>query len=288
MASATSRSKLRAIFASDRAVAMATIFDPISSRIAEDVGFEAGLMGGSLVSHVVLGAPDIILLTLTELAEQVHRAARVSAVPIVVDCDHGYGNALSVMRTVHELDRAGAGAITIEDTLLPRAYGPSDAQTLLPHDESIGKIKAAVAARGDSDLIVLGRTSASQITGVADAIARFKAYESLGVDGLMIPGVKSREDLDAISAATTLPLVVGGIPESMCDASYLASRRARLWSGGHQTFSVAVKALHDAMQAVHEGTLAPRLAGIADKALMDRVTGAADYKGWTKDFLGGK
>jgi carboxyvinyl-carboxyphosphonate phosphorylmutase len=266
---------------------MASIFDPLTARIAEDVGFEAGLMGGSLVSHVVLGAPDHNVLTLTELAEQVQRCTRVSQVPIVVDCDHGYGNALSVMRTVHELDLAGAGAITIEDTLLPRAYGPADAASLLPHDESIGKIKAAVAARGDSDLVVLGRTSAAQVTGVADAIARFKAYEALGVDALMIPGVKTREDLDAICAATTLPLVVGGLSESMCDAEYLASRRARLWSGGHQTFNVAVQALYDAMKAVREGTLAPRLPGIAGKALMDRITGAADYRKWTKDFLGG-
>lgn len=267
---------------------MATIFDPISSRIAEDLGFEAGLMGGSLVSHVVLGAPDLIVLTLTELAEQVRRSARASQVPIVVDGDHGYGNALSVMRTIAEMDAAGAGAVMIEDTLLPRAFGTAEAPSLLSHDEAVGKIKAAVRARGDSDLVVLGRTGAASISGIDDAIVRFRAFEAAGVDALMMPGVKSRDDLDRIAATVTLPLVVGGLPESMCDAEYLASRRVRLWSGGHQTFNVAVQALHDAMKAVREGTLPARLPGVAGKDLLDRVTGAGDYQAWTKEFLGGK
>src|SRR4051812_15169564 len=149
LASHNRRSNLRAILGGERSVALATVFDPISSRFAEHLGFEAGLVGGSIVSHVVLGAPGVIVLTLTELAEQVHRCTRASSVPLVIDGDHGYGNALSVMRTVHELDAAGAAGIMIEDTLLPRPYGPSEAAQLLSFDESVGKIAAAVKARGD-------------------------------------------------------------------------------------------------------------------------------------------
>jgi len=267
---------------------MATIFDPSSARIADELGFEAGLMGGSIVSHVVLGAPDVIVLTLTELAEQLHRCARVSRVPIVVDGDHGYGNALNVMRTVQELDSAGAGAVMIEDTLLPRGFGPSETPQLLSLEESIGKIRAAVHARGDSDLVVLGRTSAASISSVDDASGRQKAVEAVGVDGLMLPGLKTRDDLDRVSSALRLPLVLGGMPETMCDEEYLASRRVRLWSSGHQTFSVAVKALYDAMKAVRDGVLASRLPATASKELMNGVTGAADYKSWTRQFLGGE
>jgi carboxyvinyl-carboxyphosphonate phosphorylmutase len=282
------RKRLRSLLAGGRCVTMASVFDPISARIADDIGYEAALMGGSIVSHVVLGAPDVIVLTLTELAEQVGRCTRVSNVPIVVDGDHGYGNALNVMRTVQEMDRAGAGAVMIEDTLLPRPFGPSEAPQLLSFEESVGKIRAAVHARGDSDLVILGRTGAASMTDIDDAIARFRAFETAGVDALMIPGLKSREELDRIAAAVTLPLILGGAGESMSDPAYLASRRVRLWSGGHQVFAVAVKALYDAMKAVHDGTLPSNLPSAASKDLMNRVTGAADYQAWTKNFLGGQ
>jgi carboxyvinyl-carboxyphosphonate phosphorylmutase len=264
---------------------MATVFDPVSARMAEDLAYEAALVGGSIVSHAVLGAPDVIVLTLTELAEQVHRCARVSKVPLLIDADHGYGNALSVMRTIQELDAAGAAAVMIEDTLLPRAFGPSGAAQLLSFDESIGKIRAAVAARGDSDLVLLGRTSAAAITGIEDAIARFSAYESAGVDALFLPGLRTREELDRISAAVKLPLVVGGAADALLDEGYLASRRVRLWSAGHHTFAVAVNALYDAMKAVRAGTISSRLPHAASRELMDRVTGAAEFDRWARQFL---
>jgi carboxyvinyl-carboxyphosphonate phosphorylmutase len=281
------RARLRAILAGDRATVMASVFDPISARLAADLGFEAGLMGGSLASYAVLGAPDLILLTLTELAEQVHRCTRASAVPVLVDADHGYGNALNVMRTIEELDHAGAGGVMIEDTLLPRPYGTSSAATLLPLDEAAGKIRAAVAARGDSDLVVLGRTSASALTGLDDAIARFRAYEAEGVDAVFIPGVRTREELDRLAAAVRVPLVIGTQGAALQDKAYLASRRVRLWSAGHQTFNVAVQALHDAMQRVHDGTLSSQLPGVASKELLDRVGAAAVYEQRTRRFLGG-
>ncbi len=279
------RARLRALLGADRSVLMASVFDPISARIAQALGCEAGLMGGSLASLAVLGAPDVIVLTLSELAEQVHRCTRASAVPLVVDGDHGYGNALSVMRTVREMDDAGASAVSIEDTLLPRAFGAGDAASLISLDEGVAKLRAAVAARGDSDLAILGRTSAAALNGVDDAVARFTAYEATGVDALMIPGLRSREELDRISAATKLPLVVGGLPASMCDAAYLASRRARLWTGGHQTMNVSIQALYDAMKAVHQGTLASQLPGAASKEVMGIVSAGRDYDAWAKQFL---
>ena len=286
MAATVPGKNLRAILSGERSVLLATVFDPISARIAQELGCEAGLMGGSLASMAVLGAPDLNVVTLTELAEQVRRCTRASVVPLVVDGDHGYGNALSVMRTVHELEHAGAAAVSIEDTLLPRVFGSTDAPRLISIDEGVGKMKAAMAARGDADFIVLGRSGATAISGVEDAIARLQAYERVGVDALMLPGLRSREDLDRIAAATSLPLVIGGIPESMRDPEYLASRRIRLWSGGHQTFNVAVKALYDAMKAVHEGLPAPKLAAAASKDMMDALTAASMYAAWTQRFLG--
>lgn len=279
---------MRALLAQDRCAMLATIFDPISARIAQQLDYEAGLMGGSIASYAALGAPDLILITLTELAEQVHRCTRVAAVPLLVDCDHGYGNALNVMRTVHEIDRAGAAAMMVEDTLLPRAFGVSSQPQLLSPEEGLGKVRAALKARGDSDIVIFGRTSAFALTSLDDAIARCRAYANAGVDGLMLPGLRTREELDRISAAVSLPLVAGSPAESMADEAYLASRRVRLWSSGHNTFNVAMNALYEAMRSVRDGTLSTRLPGAAPRSLVDAVLAASDYEAWTRDFLGGR
>jgi oxaloacetate decarboxylase len=282
------RTQLRALLASDRCVQMATVFDPISTRIAEDLGHQVGLMGGSIVSHVVLGAPDVMVLTLTELAEQLGRCTRVSSLPIIVDGDHGYGNALNAMRAVVELDRAGAGAVMIEDTRLPRAFGRCNAPALISHEESSGKLRAAVKARGDSDLVVLGRTSAPSVSNVDDAILRLRAFESAGVDALFLPKLNAKEDLDRISSAVTLPLILADATGPFSDLSYLASRNVRLWSAGHHVFALAVNALYDAMKATRDGTLPARPAGAAFSEVMDRLLRVRDYQVSTEQFLGGE
>src|SRR5271170_6687932 len=147
------RDRLRAIIAGPRCIYPGSVFDAISARIAEDLGFETGMFAGSIASFTVLGAPDLVVLTLTEFAEQIHRITRAGALPLLVDADHGYGNALSVMRTVQELEAAGVAALTIEDTLLPRAYGDGKV-TLISLDEGLGKLRAALAARTDPSLVI--------------------------------------------------------------------------------------------------------------------------------------
>src|SRR5258708_15902250 len=150
------------------------VFDPISARIAEDLGFEAGMFAGSVASLAVLGAPDIVVLTLTEFAAQAYRINRAGNLPLLVDADHGYGNALNVKRTVEELETAGVAALTIEDTVLPRPFGDGKT-TFISIAEGVGKMKAALAGRQDPLLVVAGRTSAVSVTGVEDAIARARS-----------------------------------------------------------------------------------------------------------------
>src|SRR3974390_2763069 len=170
------RERLRAIIAGGRCIYPGSVHDPISARIAEDRGFEAGMCAGSVPSLTVLGAPDIVVLTLTEFAQQAYRINRAGALPLLVDADHGYGNALSVKRTVEELETAGVAGITIEDTALPTPYGATETK-LIPIAEGVGKMRAALAGRQDRRLVIVGRTSAMAITGVDDTIARPKAYE---------------------------------------------------------------------------------------------------------------
>jgi oxaloacetate decarboxylase len=280
------RRRFRALLAGDRCYHPGSVFDPISARIAEDLGFEIGMFAGSVASMTVLGAPDLIVLTLSEFASQAYRINRAGNLPLMVDADHGYGNALNVKRTVEELETAGVSGLSIEDTDLPTPHGTPKPR-LIPIAEGIGKMKAALAGRQDPALCIAGRTSAIQITGLDDAIARGKAYEAAGVDALFFVGIRTRAELDAISAATKLPLIMGGVSGELSDLDYLSARRVRIALQGHQPFAAGVKAVHDTLKALREGTAPSKLQGVADADLMKRVTREADYGGWTRDFLGG-
>ena len=221
------RDALRSILSGPTCVRPGSVYDAISIRVAEDLGFELGMFGGSVASLAVLGDPDVALITLSELAEQMRRMSRASALPVLVDADHGYGNALNVRRTIEELETAGAAGLTIEDTLLPQAYGEASAQ-LISLEEGVGKMKAALDARGDASLVIVGRTGAASITSLDDAITRARAYEAVGVDALFFTGIKASAELDAIAKATTLPIVLGGVPDAMSDPACLRDQRVRI------------------------------------------------------------
>ena len=146
------REAFRALFAGDRCVHPGSVFDPLSARIAEELGFEAGMFAGSVASLTVLGAPDVIVLTLSEFAGQAYRINRAAELPLMVDADHGYGNALNVTRTVEELEAAGVAGLSIEDTLLPQPFGAHDKTQLISLEEGAGKMRAALAGRRDPAL----------------------------------------------------------------------------------------------------------------------------------------
>jgi carboxyvinyl-carboxyphosphonate phosphorylmutase len=279
------RERLRAIVASGRCIHPGSVHDPISARIAEDLGFEAGMFAGSVASLAVLGAPDIVVLTLTEFADQAYRINRAGKLPLLVDADHGYGNALNVKRTVEELETAGVAGLTIEDTLLPTPYGATETK-LISIAEGVGKLKAALAGRQDPRLVIVGRTAALTITGVADTIARFKAYAEAGVDMLFMAGVKSRAELDEVAAAVTKPLFLGSAAKELYDRDYLAARNVRICLQGHAPFNAAVNAIHATLKALRDGTPSWELQNISPPSdLLRQATRAADYAAWTKDFL---
>src|SRR6478609_2965840 len=142
------RQRFRAVLAGEHCVHPGSVFETISARIAEEMGFEVGMFAGSIASFTVLGAPDLIVLTLSEFAEQAYRINRAGKLPLLVDADHGYGNALNVMRTVEELETAGIGGMSIEDTELPTPFGTTKPR-LTTIAEGVGKMKAALAGRQD-------------------------------------------------------------------------------------------------------------------------------------------
>jgi oxaloacetate decarboxylase len=279
------RDALRLILTGSICIRPGSVYDAISIRIAEDLGFELGMFGGSVASLAVLGDPDVALITLTELAEQMRRMSRAAYLPVLVDADHGYGNALNVRRTVEELEVAGAAGLTIEDTLLPQAYGQAKTQ-LISLEEGVGKMKAALDARDDPRLVIMGRTGAVSISGLDDAIARARAYEASGVDALFFTGVKTRSELEAIAAATKLPIVLGGAPEDMTDRDYLANQRVRIALQGHAPFAAATLAVYETLKVLRDGQSPNNLKGLASFELTGRVTRDAEMKRRSADFLG--
>ncbi|HWD60289.1 MAG TPA: isocitrate lyase/phosphoenolpyruvate mutase family protein [Stellaceae bacterium] len=281
------RTRFRALIAGDRCVHPGSVYDAISARIAEDLGFEVGIFSGSIGSMAVLGAPDIVVLTLTEFAAQANRVCRAGNLCLLVDADHGYGNAMNVRRTVEELETAGVCAMSIEDTVLPRPYGPSGKPTLIPVEEGIGKMQAALDARQDKRLVIAGRTSALAITGLDDAMRRVKAYEAAGVDAIFLAGGVTTEAIEAISSEIKIPLITGGGSGSLADLDWMGAHKVRVALQGHAPFSAAVLAVYNTLKALRDGTKPEALSGIAPADLMRRVTRGEDYARWTKDFLGG-
>jgi carboxyvinyl-carboxyphosphonate phosphorylmutase len=281
------RETLRAILSGSACIRPGSVYDAISIRIAEDLGFELGMFGGSVASLAVLGDPDIALITLTELAEQMRRMSRASSLPVLVDADHGYGNALNVRRTIEELEAAGAAGLTIEDTLLPQAYGETRTQ-LISLEEGTGKMKAALDARRDPSLVIVGRTGAVSISSLDDAILRAKAYEATGVDALFFTGIKAKAELEAISAATRLPIILGGAPEAMSDPGYLGEQRIKIALQGHAPISAATQAVYETLKALREGQPPKALTGLASAGLTAQVTREADVNARLAAFLGVK
>jgi len=281
------RERFRAVLTGDACVYPGSVFDPISARIAEEVGFEIGMFAGSVASMTVLGAPDLIVLTLSEFADQAGRICRASSLPLMVDADHGYGNALNVRRTVEELEIAGIAGLSIEDTALPYVHGSGGRSILLSIEEGVGKMRAARDGRVDPSLAIFGRTSALAVTGLDDCIARVKAYEAAGVDAIFLVGGKTRADLEAVAGEVSLPIMLGGIPEALRDRDWLASLGVRICLTGHQPFAAAVQATYATLKALRDGVPPKELQGVASGDLMKRVTRDAEYARWTEEFLEG-
>jgi oxaloacetate decarboxylase len=281
------RERFREVLAGDRCVYPGSVFDPISARIAEEVGFEVAMFAGSIASLTVLGAPDLIVVTLTEFAQQALRINRAGNLPLLVDADHGYGNALSVKRTVEELEIAGVAALTIEDTLLPAAYGEAGKTSLISLDEGVGKMRAALAGRQDSSLVVAARTSAMQVHGVEETVRRARAYAQAGVDAVFLAGVEQREQLDAVADAVDIPIFLARVAPALADLDYLSSRRVRVALQGHLPFMAAIRAVHETLSALRGGMPPSDIPGVASDETVKRLSRDADYRTWTKEFLGG-
>ena len=252
----------------------------MAARIAADLGFEVGILGGSVASLQVLAAPDFALITLSEFVEQATRIGRVSRLPVIADADHGYGNALNVMRTVVELERAGIAALTIEDTLLPAQFGRKSTD-LISIDEGVGKIRAALEARVDPDLAIIARTHAG-VLEVGEVIRRTQAYQAAGADAICLVGVEDFAHLEQIAEALSVPLmlVTYGNPK-LRDNARLASLGVRIVVNGHAAYFAAIKATYDCLREQRGA----ELCDLNATELTHKYTQPEDYIVWAREFM---
>ena len=279
------RERLRRYLSADTCVRPASVFDPVSSRIAYALGFELGMLGGSIASHTILGAPDLAVMTLTELASQCYRITRASDLSLLVDADNAYGNALSARRTVQELEAAGVAGMTIEDTVLPQRYGHQGEEELIPVDEMIGKLRASVEARQDAATVILARTHAINATSFEEAVARVGAYAETGVDGVFILGAKEIPQIEAIREVTSLPFMLGATAPAITN-EMLAPLGVRIVLRGHGTFNASVKAIHDSLKHQAEGGAPAEVSDtFASAEVMRMATGGEPYAAWQESYL---
>jgi 2,3-dimethylmalate lyase len=202
----TGAQRIRDAVAADT-VLMPGLYDALTARIAARVGFDVVFISGYSVSATRLGEPDFGFLTQTEMVDAARAVCRVSTAPVIVDADTGYGNAVNVLRTVRDLQDAGASGVFLEDQVWPKKCGHMAGKRVVETAEHASKIRAAVDARGERDLFVVARTDARQPLGLDAAIDRCLAYKEAGADALFVEAPESIEELERVAQALPGPLV---------------------------------------------------------------------------------
>jgi 2-methylisocitrate lyase-like PEP mutase family enzyme len=244
----TAGPRLRQAISERRALLVPGAANAVTARVIEDQGFEAIYLTGAGLANTLLGVPDIGLVTLTELAQATAAISAATALPLIVDADTGFGNALNVAHTVRTLEHAGAAAIQLEDQSFPKRCGHFSGKELIRGAEMVGKIKAALDARRSVDCLIVARTDARAVEGFDAAIARAQSYAEAGADITFVEAPESLAELAEIPRRLDVPqvanMVVGG-------KTPLATRD-ELAAMGYGLVLYANAALHAAVQAMQE------------------------------------
>ncbi len=279
------RRAFRAHLAANQALPAGSVFDAASARLAQAAGYQVGMFAGSVASAVVLGAPDLVVMTLSEFADQARRIARGSDLPFMVDADHGYGNALNVRRTVQELETAGVSAIAVEDTVLPRPYAGPEAG-LIPQDEFRDKLRSSVAARVEPELVIIGRTQALRDAGMDETLARVRICNETGVDAIFLVGITSIEEVRSLHEATELPLILNAMPSDGTPET-AAAAGARMYLQGHLPYYAALNTLYESYKhLVETGDQSALQPKVLSKDLQALAMAETDHGEWTGEYMG--
>jgi 2-methylisocitrate lyase-like PEP mutase family enzyme len=264
--------RLKDLLARRAAITVPGAANALFARVIEDLGFEAVYVTGAGVANMLLGAPDIGLTTVTEVSEAVAAIADAVSLPLIVDADTGFGNAVNMVRTVRTLERAGASGIQIEDQVFPKKCGHFAGKTVIEADEMVQKIKAAVDARRDQSLQIIARTDARAVEGLDRALERANAYIAAGADVTFVEAPTSLDELARIAKELPVPqvanIVFGGkTPDPGRDK--LAEFGFSIVLYANAALQAALKASYDVLGALKtEGSLksvADRLASFDER-----------------------
>jgi 2-methylisocitrate lyase-like PEP mutase family enzyme len=253
----TAAQRVRDLAQEDRPLVMGGVYDGLTTRLADQAGFEVLFMGGFSVAATMLGEPDFGYLTQTEMADAARRVCRLTTRPVLVDADTGYGNALNALRTVELYHAAGAAGLFLEDQVWPKRCGHLAGKEVVPRDEMVAKITAAVEARTDPDLLLIARTDAIAVEGFDAALARAEAYARAGADVLFVEAPTSVEQIEAVPHALAAPCLFNYAPGGRSPLLPFARLRAL----GYAIILLPVQTLFAAARAMQEYLRALREAG---------------------------
>ncbi len=260
-----------------------------TARIIEQAGFKSVYLTGSGASMDLLGMPDLGFLTMTEMVVHAGNIVQTTRLPVIADADTGYGNALNVMRTIREYERAGVAGVHIEDQVAPKRCGHFAGKEVISREEMIGKIKAALDARRDPDFLIIARTDARAVLGLEEAVERGKAYREAGADMIFVDAPESVEELRVISGSIPGPLMVNlseGGKTPLISARELQEMGYRLVIYPRSAAGAAAKAIQDLLAVLkRDGTTKNFLDRIVSFEGRNRITGLAHYQELEKKYL---
>lgn len=220
---------LRDRLAQSKALLAPGVYDALSALVAEQAGCEAVYLSGASIAYTRLGRSDVGLTTFTEVADTLARITERVHLPVIVDADTGFGNALNVMRTVRGLERAGAAMIQLEDQTFPKRCGHLDGKSVVPVPEMVGKLRAALDARSSTETLILARTDALAVDGLDAALERAERYLECGVDALFIEALRTPEQMDIACArfAHRIPMLANMVEGGKTPVQSVAELSAR-------------------------------------------------------------
>jgi carboxyvinyl-carboxyphosphonate phosphorylmutase len=247
--------RLRKLLEEPGIVAMPCSYDSLTAKLIERTGYKIVGVTGAGLCAAILGVPDVGLMTMTEVLNQTKNIVNATNLPVICDCDNGYGGPINIMRTVREFEEAGVAGFWIEDQVSPKRCGHFEGKKIVSREEMIVRIEAAVEARRDSDLVIIARTDARAVLGLDEAISRAKDYVKAGADMIFIEAPRSRDELRKIASSIETPqmvnLVEGG-KTPLVTIKELEEMGFKIASFSGSSQKIAIKAIQKFLADFHE------------------------------------
>ncbi len=273
--------RLRELLAREELLVAPGVFDGLSARLAERAGAEAVYASGGAIARAA-GYPDLGLLGVGEVLARLAQIAEAVAVPVIADADTGYGNALNVRRTVRAFERAGVAALHLEDQQSPKRCGHYEGKTLVPTDEMVGKLRAALEARSDPGLVIIARTDAIAVEGLEPALARAEAYAAAGADVLFVEAPESEAQIEAIARRLPGPKLINvfrGGKTPLLPSARLAALGYRVAILPSDLQRATIRAMQETLVAIRrDGNAAAVDERLATFAERDAIVGLEEYR----------